>query len=157
MPCLQQLLLTWFIIEWLCRSFYHAGVFAGALELFFNQLISSKPDGGIFDRFVIQSMLFHHAVLTCPSFKGTSSALQMSSAARSQVSRLSWQNMFAICIVSCSVSWTLSSCFMARQFCYTHAGFPSKRYPFMLPSTPVMACALSCLCTNRCQQRNLAA
>ena len=32
-------------------------------------------------------MLFHHAVLTCPSFKGTSSALQMSSAARSQVSR----------------------------------------------------------------------
>lgn len=70
-----------------CRSFYHAGVFDGALELFFNQLISSKPDGGLFDRFLIQSMLFHHAVLTCPSFKGTSSALQMSSAARSQVSR----------------------------------------------------------------------
>ena len=74
--------------ELACRSFYHAGVFDGALDLFFKQLISSQPDGGLFDRFLIQCMLFHHSVLTCPSYKGTSSALEMSSAARSQVSML---------------------------------------------------------------------
>ena len=31
-------------------------------------------------------MLFHHAVLTCSSYKGTSGAFELSSAARSQVS-----------------------------------------------------------------------
>ena len=71
----------------LCRSFYYAGVFDGSMELFFGQLVSGQqPDGGLFDRFLIQCMLFHHAVLTCPSYKGTSGAFELSSAARSQVS-----------------------------------------------------------------------
>lgn len=69
----------------ICRSFYHANVFDGGLDIFFDPLINSQPDGGLFDRFLIQCMLFQHAVLTCPSYKGTSSALEMSSAARSQV------------------------------------------------------------------------
>ena len=71
----------------MCRSFYYAGVFDGAMELFFGQLVSGqRPDGGLFDRFLIQCMLFHHAVLTCASYKGTSGAFELSSAARSQVS-----------------------------------------------------------------------
>lgn len=71
----------------MCRSFYYAGVFDGAMELFFGQLVSGQqPDGGLFDRFLIQCMLFHHAVLTCASYKGTSGAFELSSAARSQVS-----------------------------------------------------------------------
>ena len=69
------------------RSFYYAGAFDGGLELFFSQLVNGQqPDGGLFDRFLIQCMLFHHAVLTCPSYKGTSGSFQLSSAARSQVS-----------------------------------------------------------------------
>jgi hypothetical protein len=71
----------------MCRSFYYAAVFDGAMELFFGQLVSGQqPDGGLFDRFLIQCMLFHHAVLTCPSYKGTSGSFELSSAARSQVS-----------------------------------------------------------------------
>lgn len=70
-----------------CRSFYYAGAFDGALGLFFSQLVNGQqPDGGLFDRFLIQCMLFHHAVLTCPSYKGTSGSFELSSAARSQVS-----------------------------------------------------------------------
>ena len=70
-----------------CRSFYYAGAFDGGLELFFSQLVNGQqPDGGLFDRFLIQCMLFHHAVLTCPSYKGTSGSFELSSAARSQVS-----------------------------------------------------------------------
>ncbi|DBA79077.1 hypothetical protein WJX77_002150 [Trebouxia sp. C0004] len=66
-------------------SFYYAGVFDGAMELFFSQLVSGQqPDGGLFDRFLIQCMLYHHAVLTCPSYKGTSGAFELTSAARSQ-------------------------------------------------------------------------
>ena len=71
----------------ICRSFYYAGVFDGAMELFFGQLVGGQqPDGGLFDRFLIQCMLFHHSVLTCASYKGNSGAFQLSSAARSQVS-----------------------------------------------------------------------
>ena len=70
-----------------CRSFYYAGVFDGAMELFYSQLVAGqRPDGGLFDRFLIQCMLFHHAVLTSPSYKGTTGAYQLSSAARAQVS-----------------------------------------------------------------------
>lgn len=70
-----------------CRSFYYAGVFQGGLELFFAQLVNGQlPDGGLFDRFLIQCMLFHHAVLTCPSYKGTSGSFELTSAARAQVS-----------------------------------------------------------------------
>ena len=70
-----------------CRSFYYAGVFQGGLELFFAQLVNGQlPDQGLFDRFLIQCMLFHHAVLTCPSYKGTSGSFELTSAARAQVS-----------------------------------------------------------------------
>ena len=70
-----------------CRSFYYAGAFDGGLELFLSQLVNGQqPDGGLFDRFLIQCMLFHHAVLTCPSYKGTSGSFELSSAARAQVS-----------------------------------------------------------------------
>ena len=68
-----------------CRSFYYAGAFSNSLELFHSQLVSGQPDGGLFDRFLIQCMLFHHGVLTCSSYKGTSGAFELSSAARSQV------------------------------------------------------------------------
>ena len=57
------------------------------LKFFFGQLVGGQqPDGGLFDRFLIQCMLFHHAVLTCASYKGTSGAFELSSGARSQVS-----------------------------------------------------------------------
>ena len=70
-----------------CRSFYYAGAFDGGLELFFSQLVNGQQaEGGLLDRFLIQCMLFHHAVLTCPSYKGTTGSFQLSSAARSQVS-----------------------------------------------------------------------
>ncbi|KAL3137934.1 hypothetical protein ABBQ38_005181 [Trebouxia sp. C0009 RCD-2024] len=66
-------------------SFYYAGAFDGGLELFYSQLVNGQqPDGGLFDRFLIQCMLFQHAVLTCPSYKGTSGSFQLTSAARSQ-------------------------------------------------------------------------
>lgn len=69
------------------RSFYYAGAFDGGLELFYSQLVNGQQtEGGLFDRFLIQCMLFHHAVLSCPSYKGTSASFQLTSAARSQVS-----------------------------------------------------------------------
>ncbi|KAL3150483.1 hypothetical protein ABBQ32_000305 [Trebouxia sp. C0010 RCD-2024] len=67
------------------RSFYYAGAFDGGLELFYSQLVNGQQtEGGLFDRFLIQCMLFHHAVLSCPSYKGTSASFQLTSAARSQ-------------------------------------------------------------------------
>lgn len=48
------------------------GVLKGALEFFANQVVdaSSAPQGGpSFPQFRVQSMLFIHAVLTCPSYK----------------------------------------------------------------------------------------
>ena len=55
-------------------------------ELFVGQLAGGQQEGGaLWERFNIQCMLFINNVLKSPSYRGTSGAFQLTSAARSQV------------------------------------------------------------------------
>ena len=123
-----------------CRSFYYAGVFDGTLELFYSQLANGQqPDGGLFDRFLIQCMLFHHAVLTCSSYKGTSGAFELSSAARSQVSyAIQHTHVEHKLYVRARLMCIISHVLLHADACATMMGWYGPLLSYMWQSVPVI-------------------
>ncbi|KAK9830439.1 hypothetical protein WJX72_011753 [[Myrmecia] bisecta] len=71
---------------WSC---YHCSVFVPALEFCCGQVVEAQQrEGARFEKLYIQFMLFIHGVIKCPSYRGSSSNFEISSAAKAQAEGL---------------------------------------------------------------------